>query len=97
MLPNCLGKLIKSKFGDKIALLGTIDDSNLLKFSTPSEIKKSVTKSIKELGPGGYVPGATNTLLDQPVENVIAMYDAIREYKLLKDEALSKTKKIKIE
>jgi hypothetical protein len=74
--------MLKSKYGDKIALLGTIDDSNLLKFSTPSEIKKSVNKSIKDLGPGGYIPGATNTLLDQPVENVFAMYDAIRDYKI---------------
>ncbi len=73
---------LKSKYGDKIALLGTIDDSNLLKFSTPLEIKKVVNKAIKDLGPGGYIPGATNTLLDQPVENVVAMYDAIREYKI---------------
>jgi len=73
---------LKQKYGDKIALLGTIDDSDMLKYSTPAEVKKSVTQSIKDLGPGGYIPGATNFLLDQPVKNIQAMFEAIREYKI---------------
>ena len=73
---------LKKKYGDKIALLGTIDDSDMLKFSTPDQIRPSVIQSIKDLGPGGYIPGATNFLLDQPVENIVAMYDTIKEYKI---------------
>ena len=73
---------LKQKFGDKLALLGTIDDSDMLKYSTPQEVKKSVTQSIKDLGPGGYIPGATNFLLDQPVNNIYAMLEAIREFKV---------------
>ena len=73
---------LKKKYGDKLALLGTIDDSEMLKYSTPAEVKKSVTQSIKDLGPGGYIPGATNFLLDQPVDNIHAMLEAIREYKI---------------
>jgi len=73
---------LKQKYGDKIALLGAIDDTDMLKYSTPEEVKKSVTQSIKDLGPGGYIPGATNFLLDQPVENIYAMLEAINEYKL---------------
>lgn len=73
---------LKQKYGDKLALLGTIDDSDMLNYSTPAEVKKSVTQSIKDLGPGGYIPGATNFMLDQPVKNVLAMFEAINEYKI---------------
>jgi len=73
---------LKKKYGEKIAFLGTIDDTEMLKYSTPSEVKKSVSKSIKDLGPAGYIPGATNFLLDQPVQNIFAMLEAIREYKI---------------
>ena len=73
---------LKQKYGNKLALLGTIDDSDMLKYSTPADVKKSVSQSIKELGPGGFIPGATNFLLDQPVENINAMLEAIREYRI---------------
>jgi uroporphyrinogen decarboxylase len=73
---------LKKKFGDKIALIGAIDDSEMLKYSSPEEVKKSVTQSIKDLGPGGFIPGATNFLLDQPVENIFAMLEAIRDFKV---------------
>jgi len=54
----------------------------MLKYSSQEEVKKSVTQSIKDLGPGGFIPGATNFLLDQPVENIFAMLEAIRDYKV---------------
>jgi hypothetical protein len=71
---------LKQKFGDKIALIGTIDDTEMLRFATPAEVKANVTNAIRTLGPAGYIPGATNSLLDHPVENVVAMFEAIREY-----------------
>ncbi|MGV9204192.1 MAG: uroporphyrinogen decarboxylase family protein [Promethearchaeia archaeon] len=73
---------LKQKYGDDIALVGTIDDSKMLKYSTPEEVKQSVTKSIDTLGPHGYIPGATNFLLDQPPNNILAMLDAIRTYRV---------------
>ncbi|MHA1292678.1 MAG: uroporphyrinogen decarboxylase family protein [Promethearchaeota archaeon] len=73
---------LKHKYGDKIAFVGSIDDSHMLKYSTPEEVKKIVTQSIKDLGPNGYIPGATNFLLDQPVANIYAMLEAIKEFKI---------------
>ena len=73
---------LKQKYGDKIVLLGTIDDSHMLKYSTPEQVKKSVQDSINKLGPAGYVPGPINFLLDQPVSNIQAMMDAINNYKI---------------
>jgi hypothetical protein len=73
---------LKKRFGNQLCLAGTIDDTDLLKYATPEEVKRSVTQSIKDLGPGGYIPGATNFLLDQPVQNIHAMFEAIKEFKV---------------
>jgi uroporphyrinogen decarboxylase len=74
-------KSLKKEYGDKIALIGTIDDTNLLKNATPEEVKRNVKKSIDELGPEGYIPGATNFLLDQPPDNILAMIETIKKFK----------------
>lgn len=69
---------LKQKYGDKIALLGTIDDTNLLVTGTTEHVWSEVTNSVKILGKGsGYIPGATNTLLNAKVENVKTMLEAI--------------------
>lgn len=65
----------------EIALVGTIDDSEMLKLETPENVRLSVRDSIKTLGKkGGYMPGPTNFLLDQPPENIVALYKAIQEF-----------------
>jgi hypothetical protein len=53
-----------------------------LKNETPNIIKKVVKKAINDLGPGGFIPGPTNFLLDQPPKNIIAMIQAINDYKI---------------
>jgi uroporphyrinogen-III decarboxylase len=70
---------LKQKFGDKICLLGTIDDTHLLVEGTKEHVWSDVTNSVKILGKGsGYIPGATNTLLNAKVKNVKTMLEAIR-------------------
>ena len=65
----------------EITLVGTIDDSELLVHETPENVKKSVKESVKMLGKkGGYIPGPTNFLLDQPPENIVALYKTIQEF-----------------
>ena len=46
------------------------------------EIRSSLVKeSINTLGKkGGFIPGPTNFLLDQPPENIVALYKAIQEF-----------------
>ena len=73
-------KMYREKYPE-ITLVGTIDDSEMLKYENPEGVKKSVKESIKQLGKkGGYIPGATNFLLDQPPENIVALYKAIQEF-----------------
>jgi len=65
----------------EISLVGTIDDSEMLVYESPEFVRNSVKKSIKTLGKkGGYIPGPTNFLLDQPPENIVALYKAIQEF-----------------
>jgi uroporphyrinogen decarboxylase len=65
----------------EITLVGTIDDSEMLVHESPENVKKSVKESIKLLGKkGGYIPGPTNFLLDQPPENIVALYKSVKEF-----------------
>ncbi|NVM28931.1 MAG: hypothetical protein HWN65_08805 [Candidatus Helarchaeota archaeon] len=73
-------KMYREKYPE-IVLVGTIDDSEMLKYASPEVIKNSVKRDIKVLGKkGGYIPGPTNFLLDQPPNNIVTLYKAIREF-----------------
>ena len=73
-------KMYREKYPE-ITLVGTIDDSEMLKYETPEFVRNSVKESIETLGKkGGYIPGPTNFLLDQPAENIVACYKAIQEF-----------------
>jgi hypothetical protein len=73
-------KMYREKYPE-ITLVGTIDDSEMLNLETPEGVRKSVKNSIETLGKkGGYIPGPTNFLLDQPPENIVACYKAIQEF-----------------
>ena len=76
-------ELYQKKYPE-ITLMGTIDDTELLKKGSPTEVRDSVKKSINKLGKNGnYIPGPTNFLLDQPPENIVAMYKTIQEFDFL--------------
>lgn len=72
---------LKRKYGDDLALLGTIDDTHLLVESDPETVRATVKSQIKVLGKNsGYIPGATNFLLNQKVENIQMMVKTIHDY-----------------
>jgi len=79
--PKCNDlKMYREKYPE-ITLVGTIDDSEMLNLETPEGVRTSVKTSIDTLGKkGGYIPGPTNFLLDQPPENIVACYKAIQEF-----------------
>jgi uroporphyrinogen decarboxylase len=49
---------------------------------TPAEVREEVRKRIADLGPGGgYVLGAVHNIqAEVPVENILAMFEAAREF-----------------
>ncbi len=74
---------LKNKFGDRLSFHGAIDEQELLPMGKPEEVKRVVIKTIDILGKnGGYIVCSSHALQpDIPVENVLAMFSAAREYK----------------
>ncbi len=84
--PSCrgmdLGRL-KADFGDKILFNGAIDSHHVLIRGTPASVRQSTREVLALMMPGGgYVASASHdTILEEtPVENVLAMFDAIQEF-----------------
>lgn len=74
---------LKANFGDKIVLNGCIDTQFVLIEGTP-ELARTKTREVLEImmPGGGYVASPSHDYLlpETPLENVIAMYETVREY-----------------
>jgi len=73
---------LKSKFGERIAFWGAIDQQKLLPFGTPEEIEADVKAKIKVLGRGGGFMAAPAHIIqsDTPMENVEAFIEAVQKH-----------------
>lgn len=74
---------LKGAFGKKIVLNGAIDSQHILLSGTPESVRESTRKVLEIMMPGGnYIAGASHDwiLEETPVENVLSMFDAIREF-----------------
>jgi uroporphyrinogen-III decarboxylase len=85
--PFCTGMEpagLKKDFGDRILLNGAIDSHHVLIDGTPSFVRDETRKTLDIMAPGGgYVAGASHDYIleETPVENVLAMFDTIQEYR----------------
>ncbi|MCK5672021.1 MAG: hypothetical protein KAH95_01520, partial [Spirochaetales bacterium] len=75
---------LKKEFGDKIVLNGSIDSHHILiNGKSPEWVREQTMAVLEIMKPGGrYIGGASHdTILEEtPVENVLAMMDAIEEF-----------------
>jgi len=75
---------LKRAFGDKIVLNGSIDSHYILiNGESPEWVREKTREVLEIMKPGGrYIAGASHdTILEEtPVENVLAMMDAIEEF-----------------
>jgi uroporphyrinogen decarboxylase len=73
---------LKREFGRDLTFWGAIDTHRVLPTGTPEEVRQEVRRRIDELGAGGgYVLCAVHNIQPEvPPENVVAMYEAAREY-----------------
>jgi uroporphyrinogen decarboxylase len=71
---------IKRQFGDRLCFYGGISVQNLLPHGTPAQIQEEVKRLIDEVGKGGgLIVGPSHDMPgDIPLENLIALIDAIR-------------------
>jgi len=84
--PSCAGMdlaTLKREFGSRILFNGAIDSHHVLIKGTPDLVRQKTREVLDIMKPGGgYVAGASHDsiLEETPVENIVAMFDAIREY-----------------
>ncbi len=73
---------LKHRYGDRLIFHGAIDTQHVLPRCRPDEVHEHTRRTIDVLGSeGGYIMAPCNNLQDDtPVENVLAMYRAAREY-----------------
>jgi uroporphyrinogen decarboxylase len=72
---------VKRKYGDRLCFYGGIGVQDLLPSGTPRQAKAEVRRLIQEVGAdGGYVLGPAHSVMaDVPVENMVAMIEAVQE------------------
>lgn len=74
---------LKQEFGDDLTIWGGgIDTQRVLPRGTPDEVKEEIERRIGDLAPGGgFVFSAVHNIQpDVPPENIIAMWEAWKEY-----------------
>ena len=73
---------LKREFGDQITFWGGFDQQHVLPFGTPKEVKDETKKLLDAFMPGGGFVFAAghNIQSDVPPENVIMLFDTVREY-----------------
>ncbi len=84
--PSCSGMdlaKLKKEFGDKILFNGCIDSHHVLINGAPEFVREETRRVVETMMPGGgFVAGASHDsiLEETPVENIVAMFDAVREF-----------------
>jgi hypothetical protein len=74
---------LKAKFGDHLVFWGGgVDTQHVLPFGTPAEVREQVLRRCEVFAPGGGFVFNTihNVQAKTPVENIVAMIDAVHEF-----------------
>ena len=79
---NMDSSILGPEFGDRLGFWGGVDTQRVLPHGTPEDVKAEVRRRIRDFAPGGgYILGAVHNIqTGVPVENIIAMYEAGKEY-----------------
>jgi uroporphyrinogen decarboxylase len=84
--PSCRGmdlRKLKAEFGRRLVFNGAIDSHHVLIKGTPAVVREKTREVLEIMKPGGgYIAGASHDAIleETPVENVVAMFEAIREF-----------------
>jgi uroporphyrinogen decarboxylase len=76
-------KRLKREFGKHLSFWGGVDTFYVMPRGTPGEVKEEAERRIGDLGEGGgYVLNTVHNIQpDVPVENILALYEAGREFR----------------
>ncbi|HHW10980.1 MAG TPA: methyltransferase [Firmicutes bacterium] len=76
-------QVLKERFGDRIVFWGGgVDTQRTLPFGTPEEVAAQVRERLRIFAPGGgYIFNTIHNIqADTPVENILAMFDSLKDY-----------------
>jgi uroporphyrinogen-III decarboxylase len=76
-------ELLKQEFGDRLTFWGGgVDTQKTLPFGTPAEVREQVLRRCEIFAPGGgfIFNSIHNIQAGTPVENIVAMFDAVHEF-----------------
>ena len=75
-------KSLKEQFGDTLCFSGGVDEQQLLRKGTPGQVHEGVLQLLNDMARGGgFFVGPTHNLQDDiPTENIVAMYEAARNF-----------------
>lgn len=74
---------LKARFGDRVTFWGGgVDTQQTLPNGSPDDVRRQVLERLRIFGPGGgYVFNTIHNVQPKsPIENVLAMYETVREY-----------------
>jgi uroporphyrinogen decarboxylase len=80
---------LKEAFGNKLVFNGCIDSHHVLIEGTPDLVRRITRETIEIMKPGGgYIVSASHDYLleETPVENVLAMFETVREFGVYRPE-----------
>jgi len=81
--PECIDPTwVKTNYGDRLSLFGTIGTQSVLPFGTPQEVAANVKERINTLKDGGGLILAPTHFIEPevPVENLVAFVETVKEY-----------------
>ena len=74
---------LKANFGDSLVFWGGgVDTQKVMPFGTPAEVREQVLRRCEIFSPGGgfVFNGIHNIQAGSPIENIVAMLDAVHEF-----------------
>ena len=74
---------LKARYGERVVFWGGgVDTQSVLPFGTPAEVREQVLERCEIFSKGGGFVFNTvhNILAETPVENIVAMFDAVHEF-----------------
>ena len=75
-------RAIKKRFGKQLAFYSNLRNQTVLPYGSPEQVREDVRQKIQTLAPGGgYIAsGGHNIQADVKPENILALFDAAREF-----------------
>lgn len=74
---------LKAEYGERLCFHSAVDNQHTLPFGTPEEVRAEVKRLIDALasdGTGFIIAPSHNLQANTPVENILTLYEAAREY-----------------